>query len=85
MNQNLQNMIFDIFLKLCKTLVHLKRHNDLLMYSFGATVLPMVYERIDWNKSIQFTCLVACILKKDGHNAFNILKDFIIEVFNFIF
>lgn len=74
-------MIFDIFLKLCKIMVNLKRHNELLMYAVGATVLPMVYERIDWNKAIQFTGLVACILKKDGQNAFNILKDFIIEVF----
>ncbi|RNA04886.1 General transcription factor 3C polypeptide 3, partial [Brachionus plicatilis] len=82
LHQNLQNMIFDIFLKLCKTLVHLKRHSELLMYSFGATVLPMVYERIDWNKAIQFSCLVACILKKDGYNAFNILKDFILEFKN---
>ena len=40
----------------------------------------MVYERKDWNKAINFTCLVACILKNDGKNAFNILKDFIIEV-----
>lgn len=67
-------------MKLCKALVILKRHNDLLVYSVGATVLPMIYERKDWNKAINFSCLVACILKSDGRNAFNILKDFILEV-----
>ncbi|CAF0989946.1 unnamed protein product [Brachionus calyciflorus] len=82
LNYHIQNSIFDVYLKLCKTLVHLKRHNELLIYSVGATVLPMVYERMDWNKSINFTCLIACILKRDGNNAFNILKDFILEFKN---
>ena len=78
----MQNTIFDIYLKLCKALVHLKRYDDLLTYSVAATVLPLVYERMDWNKSINFTCLISCILKHDGKNAFNILKDFILEYKN---
>lgn len=81
-NSEIQNTIFEIYLKLCKVLVKLKRYDDLLFYSVGATVLPLVYERMDWNKSINFTCLMACILKNDGKNAFNILKDFIIEFKN---
>ena len=79
---HIQNTIFDIYLKLCKALVHLKRYDDLLTYSVAATVLPLVYERMDWNKSINFTCLISCILKHDGKNAFNILKDFILEYKN---
>lgn len=60
----------------------LKRHDELLMYTIGATVLPLMFERSDWSKSINFTCLIACILKNDGKNAFNILKHFIIDVNN---
>lgn len=81
-NSEIQNTIFEIYLKLCKVLVKLKRYDELLIHSVGATVLPLVYERMDWNKSINFTCLMACILKNDGKNAFNILKDFIIEFKN---
>lgn len=80
-----QNMIFDIYLKLFKVLILLKRHDELLTYAMAATVLPLVYERNDWNKSINFTGLIACILKSDGKNAFNILRNFIIEVDFIIF
>ncbi len=65
---------------MCKVLVDLKSHDELLTYTVGATILPLVFERVDWNKSINFACLIACILKNDGKNAFNILKHFIIEV-----
>jgi general transcription factor 3C polypeptide 3 (transcription factor C subunit 4) len=82
LNSEIQNTIFEIYLKLCKVLVKLKRHDELLIYAVGATVLPLVYERMDWNKSINFSCLMSCILKNDGKNAFNILKDFIIEFKN---
>jgi general transcription factor 3C polypeptide 3 (transcription factor C subunit 4) len=82
LNPETQNAIFEIYLKLCKVCVKLKQYDQLLIYSVGATVLPLVYERMDWNKSINFSCLIACILKNDGKNAFNILKDFIIEFKN---
>lgn len=82
LNPENQNTIFEIYLKLCKVCVKLKLYDQLLIYSVGATVLPLVFERMDWNKSINFSCLIACILKNDGKNAFNILKDFIIEFKN---
>lgn len=82
LNAETQNAIFEIYLKLCKVCVKLKLYDQLLVYSVGATVLPLLYERMDWNKSINFSCLIACVLKNDGKNAFNILKDFVIEFKN---
>lgn len=52
-------------------------------YTVAGTVLPLIYDRGDWVKSINFSCLIACILKNDGKNGFNILKDFITEVFSY--
>ena len=56
LSMGVQNAIFDIYLRVCRALVHLRRYDELLTYAVGATVLPLIFEVCYYFMCFLFLC-----------------------------
>lgn len=76
------NDLWEIYLKVCHTLMDQKDYKQLESFTIAALMTPNFMKDSAKAKEAEFVCLVACILNKNGHFAYNFIKEICVKDVN---
>lgn len=76
------NDLWDVYLKVCYTLMDQKDYRQLESFTIAALMTPNFMKETTKAKEAEFICLIACILNKNGHFAYNFIKEICVKDVN---
>ena len=71
--------LWELYLKLCHVLIVEKRFEELENVSICSLMLPQFMQNAQKALEADFVCLVACILNKNGHFAYNFIREICVK------
>jgi len=76
------NDLWDIYQKVCHTLMDQKDYRQLESFTIAALMTPNFMKETAKAREAEFVCLVSCILNKNGHFAYNFIKEICVKDVN---